>query len=637
MSNPIIGNTTATPYPRPDWNQTDSSKADYIKNKPVLSKVATTGSYNDLKDKPDSPGGGGGSTTNSINYSDIDNTLDCGIYLVDGRDGVLDDSKKEMLVVSASDRGIGQFYFYDDGRIMYRQYQDGWGSSSEIDITNYKSEIERAVAALVDSAPEKLNTLDELAAALNDDPNFANTILTELGKKANDSDLSTVAKSGSYNDLIDKPEMPELPDLSEVATTGSYKDLLNQPITVLDNYPSQSEIDNMLSGIWVYKNTNEFLGSGQIIILAHCQEDWVYDENGIPVGKVYSYNQCIIRDSRITLRNKVAVSGEADITPHDWEDRPLATNNDISQAIAELSAVAKSGSYNDLKDKLEVKQSYASSNDQPISGVGVKQALETLSDVAHSGKYGDLSNKPITVLDYYPTNEQLEQMGEGIYLAVVADKTVPDYMYFFSTREEWENDNGVGYKHQSWIVTIIGDNGIRVERKDSYCEYDDHRADVTIDWREVPLNENTATKDDIGDIETALDEIVDEFHLDTAITLEISESSTHSEKPTALAVKNYVDNAIGDVVESKVLVSNGDTITLKNNTTYYAKTDINSLTINYPDDDFISTIQFTLASDGDITITLPESKYIGGSPTFANGETWEINIKNGVVVGGLVE
>jgi hypothetical protein len=32
----IIGNTTATPTPRPDWNQTDSTKADYIKNKPIV-------------------------------------------------------------------------------------------------------------------------------------------------------------------------------------------------------------------------------------------------------------------------------------------------------------------------------------------------------------------------------------------------------------------------------------------------------------------------------------------------------------------------------------------------------------------------------------------------------------------------
>ena len=30
----IIGNTAATPNPRPDWLQNDSTKADYIKNKP---------------------------------------------------------------------------------------------------------------------------------------------------------------------------------------------------------------------------------------------------------------------------------------------------------------------------------------------------------------------------------------------------------------------------------------------------------------------------------------------------------------------------------------------------------------------------------------------------------------------------
>lgn len=35
----IIGNTTATPNPRPDWNQTDETKADYIKNKPVIEGV----------------------------------------------------------------------------------------------------------------------------------------------------------------------------------------------------------------------------------------------------------------------------------------------------------------------------------------------------------------------------------------------------------------------------------------------------------------------------------------------------------------------------------------------------------------------------------------------------------------------
>lgn len=49
----IVGNTTATPNPLPDWNQSDSSKADYIKNKPELADVAISGSFNDLIDAPD--------------------------------------------------------------------------------------------------------------------------------------------------------------------------------------------------------------------------------------------------------------------------------------------------------------------------------------------------------------------------------------------------------------------------------------------------------------------------------------------------------------------------------------------------------------------------------------------------------
>ena len=32
----IIGTPIATPLPKPDWNQTDSTKGDYIKNKPKI-------------------------------------------------------------------------------------------------------------------------------------------------------------------------------------------------------------------------------------------------------------------------------------------------------------------------------------------------------------------------------------------------------------------------------------------------------------------------------------------------------------------------------------------------------------------------------------------------------------------------
>lgn len=47
--------------------------------------------------------------------------------------------------------------------------------------------VDNKVASMVDSAPETLNTLNELAAALGDDPNFATTVATEIGGKVNKS------------------------------------------------------------------------------------------------------------------------------------------------------------------------------------------------------------------------------------------------------------------------------------------------------------------------------------------------------------------------------------------------------------------------------------------------------------------
>lgn len=55
-------------------------------------------------------------------------------------------------------------------------------SSNTIASTEF---VTKSLAKMVDSAPESLNTLNELAKALGNDPNFATTVLNELGKKMN--------------------------------------------------------------------------------------------------------------------------------------------------------------------------------------------------------------------------------------------------------------------------------------------------------------------------------------------------------------------------------------------------------------------------------------------------------------------
>ena len=70
--------------------------------------------------------------------------------------------------------------------------------------------VQNKIAEVVNSAPGTLDTLNELAQALGNDPNFATTMATELGKKTNTTDLATVATSGSYNDLSNTPTIPSV-------------------------------------------------------------------------------------------------------------------------------------------------------------------------------------------------------------------------------------------------------------------------------------------------------------------------------------------------------------------------------------------------------------------------------------------
>lgn len=61
------------------------------------------------------------------------------------------------------------------------------------------------IANLVNSAPETLDTLGELATALTAHEDTYDALLETIGNKANTSDLATVATSGSYNDLTNVP------------------------------------------------------------------------------------------------------------------------------------------------------------------------------------------------------------------------------------------------------------------------------------------------------------------------------------------------------------------------------------------------------------------------------------------------
>lgn len=101
-------------------------------------------------------------------------------------------------------------------------YNDLTNKPTDIATTTYVNE---QVATLVDSAPETLNTLNELAAALGDDPNFATTVANQIGLKANQTNLDSHVSNTTLH--ITNEERVKWNNKSEFS--GDYNDLENAP------------------------------------------------------------------------------------------------------------------------------------------------------------------------------------------------------------------------------------------------------------------------------------------------------------------------------------------------------------------------------------------------------------------------
>lgn len=113
------------------------------------------------------------------------------------------------------------------------------GSNGEIDLSSYvkKSELENSirdfqtaeqvdsrVKSIIGSAPEALDTLQELSAALGDDPNFATTVANKLSDT--DKKIESVrSEIPSIDGLATKDEVEEIKDLVKTYTSGEGVDI----------------------------------------------------------------------------------------------------------------------------------------------------------------------------------------------------------------------------------------------------------------------------------------------------------------------------------------------------------------------------------------------------------------------------
>lgn len=215
-----------------------------------------------------------------------------------------------------------------------------------------------------------------------------------LDDKADTADLATVAFTGDYDDLIDKPVIPDI-----------------------SNYYNKTETDTLLSGKENSLGTGEI---GEVLTQVSANlKSWV-EPHYMPAGgtsgqvltKASNANYAAIWDdvpegvpahTSSDSGKVLSVDNNGDmqwVPPQSYSQQQSNwTENDSTsvtyiQNKPTLATVATSGSYNDLSDKPTIPAAQVNSNWNATSGVAQILNKPTLATVATSGSYADLSNKP---------------------------------------------------------------------------------------------------------------------------------------------------------------------------------------------------------------------------------------------------
>ena len=111
------------------------------------------------------------------------------------------------------------------------------------DASNVHTSLQNSINGLSSSKQDKL-TFDSTPTANSTNPVTSGGVKTALDKKADTSSLKTVATSGSYNDLTDRPTIPTVPTKVSAFTNDAGYLTAHQS---LSNYYTKTQVDSAIS------------------------------------------------------------------------------------------------------------------------------------------------------------------------------------------------------------------------------------------------------------------------------------------------------------------------------------------------------------------------------------------------------
>ena len=462
-----------------NWNETDPTSVTYILNKPSLATVATSGSYNDLLDKPTIPtslsqltNDAGFVTTAAVPTFNITQT-DTGYVLtmtppggpaetyilrngVDGEDGAPgtpgtpgtpglpgapgEDGNGISNITGPVTSGNVDTYtiHFTNGTTSTFTVTNGTNGQNGVSPTIALDTAGSNLLVTITDANGSNTTIIPLSSGsgtftqLPADWNATSGVQQILHKPT----LATVATSGNYNDLTNKPTIPTVPSnlsafqndagfissqniqqylpevpaqvnadwnatsgvaqilhkptLATVATTGNYNDLTNKP-----TIPTQVKSD------WNVLDTSSaaYIKNKPIIPAAQVNADWNATSGVAQILHKPTLATVATSGSYNDLTNKPTIPAEQ--VQANWNETNTSSKAYIKNKPT-IPAEQVQANWNEtntsskayIKNKPTIPAAQVNADWNATSGVAQILHKPTLATVATTGSYNDLTNKP---------------------------------------------------------------------------------------------------------------------------------------------------------------------------------------------------------------------------------------------------
>ena len=285
--------------------------------------------------------------------------------------------------------------------------------------------VDEKVSGLVNAAPETLNTLDELAAALGDDANFAATVTEQIGVKTNTVDFNAHVNETDGKDNLHITAAERVNWNAKSDFDGNYNGLTNKPIDQSENPDSLTIVDN---------NNNIIMKVGKLNDSTNGLE--VYDaiiDNNLEVNGVN------VRDTLLILNNNKV----------DKETGKVLSTNDYTTTEKEKLAGIEANA-----NKTVVDNTLNSTSTNPVQNKVIYEKLNELTGMAPV-KY------PVTSVNDKTGDVKLEyediENAPNIYEDASNELIIADP----SGNIIFRSDNG-GFSTTTLSATTVVANGVNI-------------------------------------------------------------------------------------------------------------------------------------------------------------------------------